>query len=64
MFAVCSEEGRNGFGGGLFTKIPEILPKNSELTQGSSRIFLSHSEEDYLRRKRKIIYEDPGDSCQ
>ena len=41
-----------------------FLPKNSEIIQESSRIFLSHSEEDYLRRERKIIYEDSGDSCQ
>ena len=58
-------EGRKGFGGGLFTKIPEIpAKKNSKIIQESSRIFLSHSEEDYLRRERKIIYEDSGDSCQ
>ena len=41
-----------------------FLPKNSEIIQESSRIFLSHSEGDYLRRKRKIIYEDSGDSFQ
>ena len=60
-----TSEGRKGFVGGLFTEIPEILAKkNSEIIQVSSRIFLSHSEEEYLRRERKIIYEDPGDSCQ
>ena len=43
----------------------EILAKkNSEIIQESSRTFLSHSEEDYLRRERKIIYEDSGVSCQ
>ena len=39
-------------------------PKNSEIIQESSRISLSHNEEDCLRRERKIIYEDSGDSCQ
>ena len=41
-----------------------FLPKKSEIIQESSRIFLSHSEEGYLRRERKIICEDPGDFCQ
>ena len=48
-----------------FKKIPEIpAKKNSEIIQESSRILLSHSEEDYSRRERKVIYEDSGDSCQ
>ena len=63
--ATVRSEGSKGFGGGLFTKIPEILAKkNSEIIQEPSRTFLSHSEEDYLRRERKIIYEDSGDSYQ
>ena len=64
MLYILSEE-RKGFGGGLFTKIPEILAKtNSEIIQESSRIFLSKNEEGDLRREKKIIYEDSGDSCR
>ena len=54
----ASGECKKVYGGGLFTKIPEILAqKNSEIIQESSRIFLSHSEEDYLRREREVIYD-------
>ena len=48
----------------LYEDSGDSCPKNSEIIQESSRIFLSHSEEDYLRRERKVIYEDSGGSCQ